>query len=318
MSTLDALIQRHADARPDALALVDAIGSDDAWSASDPASGIRLTWAELADAVDRVAGVLLGHGLRDHEVVTTLLPVGADALITQLAVIRISAELVSRDPDSPGAGVEEPAAALITTTHVLDRMMSRGSARLRADVPSLRLVLVWGPAPRDGALWLDPEVASGRDRDLVSRHRQGHAARPDTVLGPAAAGATHAQVLATAAAASRTHDLRWDDVVLDADPTRAAVLDRTGPAWLFSGCTLVLARALRAPALWQFAAVSEASVVVAPATAMVPVPSGPLLSVRAVIATAAGALDDLAHWGGDNRTTVARWGEPGGQAGLAG
>lgn len=311
MPTLDDLVLAHANARPDALALIDVIDTDAPESRVDTSQGVlRLTWADLADAVDRVAGVLLGQGLRDGELITTVLPIGADSIVTQLAVLRIAATLLDLDPDDPG-DTTVPGAAVITTTHALDRWSTRGAAALRAANRDLRLVLVWGPGPRDTAVWLDPAVAAGRDRDLVARHRRGHATGPDTVLGPAAGNATHELTRAAGARIAAAHGLSWGDVLLDAAPTRATFLGQAGAAWLASGCTLAVAGSVRAPALWELAVRCDATVVLAPASALVPAPVDALFPVRQVIATAPGDLAELGAWGSAAKVRVTRWGQPG-------
>lgn len=87
--TVDDLLRRAVEARPDEVALVD--------PANRPELGMgeprRLTWRELDDLADRMASGLLRHGIGRDDLVMVQLPNVVELVVTYLAVARIGAIL---------------------------------------------------------------------------------------------------------------------------------------------------------------------------------------------------------------------------------
>ncbi|GLZ41081.1 non-ribosomal peptide synthase/polyketide synthase [Actinokineospora sp. NBRC 105648] len=61
----------------------------------------RLTFAELADRVDRLTGTLAGRGIGRGDVVAVVLPRSADAIVALLAVLTTGAAYLPIDPGTP-------------------------------------------------------------------------------------------------------------------------------------------------------------------------------------------------------------------------
>ena len=76
-------IDRHAQSRPDAIAII--------WEGDDPADSRRITYAELRDAVCRLANALKARGVKKGDRVTIYLPMIPEAAIAMLACARIGA-----------------------------------------------------------------------------------------------------------------------------------------------------------------------------------------------------------------------------------
>ena len=84
-TTLWNLFEQHVNQRPDAEAVVDAANR------ADFAHGEhrRLTWAQLADAVDRFCRLLLDAGVRRDERLLMQLPNGVEQYIVYLSCARL-------------------------------------------------------------------------------------------------------------------------------------------------------------------------------------------------------------------------------------
>jgi len=76
-------VDRHAATRPDAVAIL--------WEGDDPADSRAITYAELRDAVSRLANALKTQGVRKGDRVTIYLPMIPEAAFAMLACARIGA-----------------------------------------------------------------------------------------------------------------------------------------------------------------------------------------------------------------------------------
>ncbi len=85
--TLYDLLSRHADTKPDATALVDAPNRPDL--GLGPA--VRQTWAEVRDAVDRLAAGLAAEGIGKDDIVVVQLPNISELVWVILAAARLGA-----------------------------------------------------------------------------------------------------------------------------------------------------------------------------------------------------------------------------------
>jgi acetyl-CoA synthetase len=76
-------VDRHAEARPDAIAIL--------WEGDDPSEDRAISYAELRDAVARLANGLKAQGVRRGDRVTIYLPMIPEAAFAMLACARIGA-----------------------------------------------------------------------------------------------------------------------------------------------------------------------------------------------------------------------------------
>lgn len=83
--SVDSLTQAAVARGGDNIALVDPLNR----AALDGRQPERITWRDLGERVDRLAGALIGHGLRKDDVIVAQLPNTADAVLLFLACARI-------------------------------------------------------------------------------------------------------------------------------------------------------------------------------------------------------------------------------------
>ncbi len=76
-------VDRHADARPDATAIL--------WEGDDPADDRKISYAELRDEVSKLGNALKAKGVRRGDRVTIYLPMIPEAAFAMLACARIGA-----------------------------------------------------------------------------------------------------------------------------------------------------------------------------------------------------------------------------------
>jgi amino acid adenylation domain-containing protein/thioester reductase-like protein len=118
------------------------------------AADATLTYAELAERVGRVAGLLADHGVRPGDVVMLLLPRTSDAVVALFAALHVGAAYLPADPDHPPRRLEflvtdaEPAVVV---------SMTELAADLPAGTPTLLLDETAEPATRPKPAKLDPD-----------------------------------------------------------------------------------------------------------------------------------------------------------------
>ncbi|MEO3859418.1 class I adenylate-forming enzyme family protein [Acrocarpospora sp. B8E8] len=232
--TIDRLLRARAAERPEGLAVVD--------PPNKPAlmGGVpkRLTWADLDAEVDRVAGVLLGHGVGVDDVVAVQLPNSVELTVTMLAGIRIGAIVAPfpvqyRQYELTQLGVLANVSVFVTAA---DRAEGIGALA----VPSMREVLAWG-----GEL----ETATA-DRATLDAHLKSFERDPNdcvticwtsgTEATPKGVPRCHYDWLAVAWTCADAAGLTADDVVLNPFPmVNMAGIGGVMLPWLRTGCTLV-------------------------------------------------------------------------------
>ncbi|CEJ13012.1 enterobactin synthase subunit F [bacterium YEK0313] len=175
--TLDALLRRAAENRPQALALVDAPNRPHIVG-GEPR---RFDWAGLDAAVDALAGRLRAHSFPLDSVIATQFPLGADGIVALLAVIR--AGLVAA-PLPLGWGRREivrhlqrlGARAILTAGRAGPVDCADIMRFAAAEAFSVRFVMSIGAPVLDGVVALDDALLAGAASDRIETPRTGNAA----------------------------------------------------------------------------------------------------------------------------------------------
>lgn len=163
--TLDDLFRKHAAAHPDAEALIDPFNAPDVVGGTAE----RLTWRQVADAVDRLAAVLVAHGIGKDQVVVVQLPNIAELTIAYLACLRLGiivspAPVQYREHELGYIVGKTDAVAAITADRIGKQMHGEMLTGLQATQPTLKHVFVLGATCPPGALDLEP-LMDGVTRD---------------------------------------------------------------------------------------------------------------------------------------------------------
>jgi acyl-CoA synthetase (AMP-forming)/AMP-acid ligase II len=154
--TLDDLFRRHVAAKPDAEALVDPFNAGDI-TGGEPE---RLTWRQTAEAVDRMAAVLVAHGVRKDQVVVCQLPNIAELSILYLACLRLGvivspAPVQYREHELAYIIEATDAVAAVTVDRIGKQAHGEMMVGLKARCPTLRHVFVLGATCPPGGLDLE-------------------------------------------------------------------------------------------------------------------------------------------------------------------
>ncbi len=150
---------------------------------------LAMTWNEVACQVDALASVLLENGLGEGDVVAVQLPNIVELAVVYLAVWRIRG-IVSPLPvqyrrhelvELGNIGVID---AFITCDRIAQRAAAADVVGMRTDIPSLRLVLSYGPSDVDGTVNIAAAVArQGSDRlAAVATYADAHAVDPNDCI----------------------------------------------------------------------------------------------------------------------------------------
>ncbi|MEU8894147.1 amino acid adenylation domain-containing protein [Streptomyces sp. NPDC048442] len=174
--TLPELFERQAALTPDATALVATDG--------------RLTFAELDDRANRIARLLVRHGVGPEQYVAVALPRTTDLVVAVLAVTKAGAAYVPVDPAHPSDRIalllqDVGAAAVLTAAGTRDTVPGdRGGLRIDLDDPAVVEALreLPGTAPGDAvrsaplrpdhpAYVIHTSGSTGRPKGVVVAHR---------------------------------------------------------------------------------------------------------------------------------------------------
>lgn len=155
--TLDDLFLKHVAAHPDVEALVDPLNAADVVGGQPD----RLTWRETAHAVERLAAVLVAHGIRKDQVVVIQLPNIAELSIAYLACLRLGviaspAPVQYRESELAYIIERTDAVAAITADRIGKQKHGEMIVALKARCPTLKTVFVLGETCPAGALDLEP------------------------------------------------------------------------------------------------------------------------------------------------------------------
>ncbi|MDI2132632.1 AMP-binding protein [Yinghuangia seranimata] len=150
--TLDHLLRDRVAVHPDEPAVTDPPGIREL-TGRGPATW---TWSRLDQEVDRLAALLLTHGLRRGDTLAIQLPGGVELAQAVLACWRIGAAAMPlparlSDRSLTYRSLRTGARVIVTST----RIGPHRPASTAVALPCLRTVLAWGPDVPDGALDLD-------------------------------------------------------------------------------------------------------------------------------------------------------------------
>ncbi|WP_457032277.1 amino acid adenylation domain-containing protein [Kitasatospora sp. P5_F3] len=162
--TLHGLVEAQVARTPDAIALESATTS--------------LTYRQLWSESGKVAGSLVGRGVRPGDVVAVLMPRSANVVVTLLAVLRAGAAYLALDPDQPAArlrGMLEDSRARLV---VVERSEPAGATPPGLAAPTFD-ALAQGPAgevelpqaaPGDAAYAVFTSGSTGRPKGVLNEH----------------------------------------------------------------------------------------------------------------------------------------------------
>jgi acyl-CoA synthetase len=250
--TLDQCYDQHVAARPDQVALVDAPNRP-SFTQGEPR---RLTWSQVARAVDGVATELLRAGLGDGDVVGVQLPNIAELAIVYLAGMRLGV-IVSpfpaqyREHEVVAMGNIGHFAALITAARVAGRDNAVNLAALRSEIPSLRVVLAFGDPLPDGVISLDAALDGPSDPAVLPDYRARRPVHPNDCLtlcwtsgtesNPKGVPRAHGDWQAIVAVTAGWPELDSDSVLLCTFPmVNAGGVGGMYMPWVRTGCRLVM------------------------------------------------------------------------------
>jgi len=215
----------------------------------------RVTWAELAIEVDRIAAVLLGAGVRAGDVVGVQLPNTVEQVVVFLASWRIGAMVSPLPVHSVESEIvdvcnEACVGAFVTAGRIGSNSVAARVMSVRSQIPTLRTVLSYGVGVPDGVVRIGHAAPSSADAERVAAHAAAHVADPNDCIaicwtagtGGAPKGVPHAhyESLSLARVVVDAAHLTAADVMLNPFPMMtAAGITGTLLPWLTVGCVLV-------------------------------------------------------------------------------
>ncbi len=273
--TLPGMVARQAARTPDAPALV--------------CGATTLTYAQLADRVDRLAGLLAGHGAGSGRTVALALGRGGEAVVASLAVQRAGAAYLPVDPGYPADHVRYVLRDAAPVLLVTGRDPVAGVPH---DVP--RLVL------EESAWEYEPTAAPAVDPRQAAYviYTSGSTGRPKGVVVP------HTGIAALTHGTARACGLAGSDRILQlGSPAFDISISEMGAAFA-SGGTLVVAPPgpLAGAALGEFLARERISFALLPPSVLASVPEGAYPHLRTVAVCAEACPPGLvARWAAGGR-----------------
>jgi hypothetical protein len=249
--TIEDVFRRHAQRRPDALALADAANRE-TFTEGEPR---RLTYAETDRMVAAIAARLRHMGLPTDTVVGVQLPNIVENILAMLGVLRAGMivaplPLLCRRADAVAALARIGAKALVTCGRVGAFNHGEFAMGVAADVFSIRYVCGFGKTLTDGMVSFD-DLFTAEKLDPVlplERERQDNASAHVAAItfdvgedGLVPVARNHAELLAGGLAVLLESALAQDSSILSTiTPSSFAGLCLTLLPWLLCGGTLAL------------------------------------------------------------------------------
>lgn len=238
---------------PDAVAVIDPPNKADLLDTAIH----RVSWRELDRQVERLAAVLIANGVGEGDVLAVQLPNSVELFVAFLAGWRVRA-IVSPLPvqyrrhEIVELGNIGEISAFLTADRVLTRHVAQDVVALRADVPSLRIVLHHGPSSVPGAVSIESKLAALSEADVaaVADYAEAHPVDPNdcvticwtsgTESRPKGVPRAHYEWLVMSWDTVYSPDLRHESRVLNPFPTvnMAGIIGVLLP-WLRVGCVIV-------------------------------------------------------------------------------
>jgi acyl-CoA synthetase (AMP-forming)/AMP-acid ligase II len=245
------VFERSVASFPDDECLVDAANKKQFFS-RDPR---RLTWRQLAQAVDRCSELLFARGIRSGHVVGVQLPNSVELVISYLAITRLGAiispyHVVYRRHEISEFAEIAGFHAIVTGTGFRNRDLPLDNAHVADDRPGTT-VLVWGLPGEASDLNLD-DILNGAHGDAeVSAYVQALQRHPadcvsilftsGTTGTPKGVPRAHGDSLVSGHGTRAAAQLSHDDVVLAPMPlVSGGALSGIFLPWLLTGCRLVM------------------------------------------------------------------------------
>ncbi|MDF9811217.1 class I adenylate-forming enzyme family protein [Streptomyces sp. SPB162] len=253
--TTDSLLRERVRSHPERLAVVDPLNKADL--VGRPVR--RPSWTELDADVDRLAAVLLRHGIGQGDVVGVQLPNIVELVCVYLACWRIGV-IVSplpvqyREHEVVLLGGLAEFTAFITAVRVGERELAAEVDGLRDRLPRLRHLFAYeaadGARLPTGAIALDAELRSPYDPAGVAAYTREHPVDPNDCVTicwtsgtesiPKGVPRCHNDWLAIAWTCLEAPRMTADDVLLNPFPmVNMAGLGGLFLPWLRIGCVLV-------------------------------------------------------------------------------
>ncbi|MEU3857983.1 amino acid adenylation domain-containing protein [Streptomyces sp. NPDC028722] len=176
---------RGSEGRPGTLPglfAVQAARTPDAVAVTGP-GGVRLTYRELDERSDRLAGVVAGHGAGPECLVAVALPRGVELIVAVLAVLKAGAAYLPLEPAHPAERLAHtlrdarPTLLLTTTDARLPAPEADHPGPLRIDLDTDAVDAAPPPAPRPAltpdhpAYVIYTSGSTGRPKGVVVPHR---------------------------------------------------------------------------------------------------------------------------------------------------
>ena len=149
----------------------------------------RVTWNELDGQVDALAAALLRNGVGEGDILAVQLPNTVELVVAYLAAWRVRA-IISPLPvqyrrhELVELGNIAGISAFLTSDRIGKRDAAADVVSMRADIPSLRTVLYYGPSSVDGAVSLATVLSTvdAAARAEVAAYADAHPVDPNDCI----------------------------------------------------------------------------------------------------------------------------------------
>ncbi|WP_238941994.1 class I adenylate-forming enzyme family protein [Bacillus sp. REN10] len=274
--TIYDVFRHHVNNRPHVEAIIDPLNRETICHQAPK----RLTYQQLSDEADRLAAILMKHGIKKDDIIAVQLPNTVEIVISYLAILRIGAIVTplpvqyrEHEYDTLLNFVE--AKAVLTMSRILNYHAAQTFVEMRSKLPTIETIFAWGEAIPAGVLSIDQAELSLEDNEYL---QQEIAANPSTTNDifticwtsgtegkPKGVPRSHNEWLISAYASVDVAEFTEEDVLLNTFPmVNMAGIGGMFVPWLIAGSKLMMHHPFDLPVLLQQVATERATYTLAP------------------------------------------------------
>lgn len=243
---------KNVEMAPDKEAIVDPINRKDICSGDVK----RLTFAEINEQVNRLAAILVKHGVRKDDILVVQLPNVVEIVIAYLAILKIGAIASPFPVQYRQHEYEElvnfvEAKAIITIDKIGAYEATKSFASMLDKLPTVEVIFTWGTHRAESVVMIEEQEMNEEDELFLQQYVQSTNRTANDIFticwtsgteaSPKGVPRSHNEWFISAYASVDTAEFTRDDTLLNTFPmVNMAGIGGIFVPWLLTGCKIIM------------------------------------------------------------------------------